>query len=178
MKILPLSSLSLKFITDMEKQVSGRNCLLVLRESCGWVLERLSLTSYTHSSDSWRTGGRGTLLRLSSVILEILIRILRFEMAMTSFFLAVLASGPKRHKMKRQQTHEHSILRDMCQALEPYLCSVTFPVHIKGSTWSDSSATYLPGGSFLRASLSTLYRRLFRYESYVNKQNKVPTLMN
>lgn len=61
MKILPLSSLSLKFITDMEKQVSGKKLLTCVKRSLVVEFsERLSLTSCLHSSDSWRTGGRGT----------------------------------------------------------------------------------------------------------------------
>ena len=61
MKILPLSSLSLKFITDMEKQVSRKKLLTCVKRSLVVEFsERLSLTSCLHSSDSWRTGGRGT----------------------------------------------------------------------------------------------------------------------
>ena len=61
-------------------------------------------------------------LRLPSVILEILIRILRFEMAMTSFFLAVLASWPRydtKWKMKTQQTTSTASFRICARLWNP-----------------------------------------------------------
>ena len=61
MKILPLSSLRLKLITDMEKQVSRKKLLICVKRSLVVELsKRLSLTSCLHSSDSWRAGGGGT----------------------------------------------------------------------------------------------------------------------
>ena len=74
------------------------------------------------------------MLRLPSVMLEILIRILRFEMAMTSFFLAVLASWNPPHATRKMKNTTASFR--ICARLWNLLSlhSHLLCIDIKGST--------------------------------------------